>query len=28
VEPEESFRDYLRVKREKMGHLSESMPVR
>ncbi|HET8635694.1 MAG TPA: GTP cyclohydrolase II [Acidobacteriaceae bacterium] len=28
VEPEESFRDYLRVKREKMGHLSESITVR
>lgn len=28
VEPEETFRDYLRVKREKMGHLGESLPVR
>jgi GTP cyclohydrolase II len=28
VEPEESFRDYLKVKREKMGHLSGSLPVR
>src|SRR6185312_8411919 len=28
VEPEETFRDYLRVKREKMGHLGESIPVR
>jgi GTP cyclohydrolase II len=28
VEPEETFRDYLRVKREKMGHLSDSLPVR
>jgi GTP cyclohydrolase II len=28
VEPEETFRDYLRVKREKMGHLSESITVR
>lgn len=28
VEPEEGFREYLRVKREKMGHLSDSLPVR
>ncbi|MFZ0663205.1 MAG: GTP cyclohydrolase II [Acidobacteriaceae bacterium] len=28
VEPEESFREYLRVKREKLGHLSDSLPVR
>lgn len=28
VEPEETFREYLRVKREKMGHLSDTLPVR
>jgi GTP cyclohydrolase II len=28
VEPEETFREYLRVKREKMGHLGEALPVR
>ena len=28
VEPEESFREYLKVKREKMGHLSDSLPAR
>jgi GTP cyclohydrolase II len=28
VEPEETFREYLKVKREKMGHLSDSLPAR
>ncbi|HEX5236796.1 MAG TPA: GTP cyclohydrolase II [Silvibacterium sp.] len=28
VEPEDSFRDYLKVKREKLGHLSDSVPAR
>lgn len=28
VEPEETFREYLRVKREKMGHLSDIVPTR
>ena len=28
VEPEDTFRDYLRVKREKMGHFSDTAPVR
>lgn len=28
VEPEETFREYLRVKREKLGHLSDSLPTR
>ena len=28
IEPEETFREYLKVKREKMGHLSDSLPVR
>ena len=27
VEPEDTFRDYLRVKREKLGHLSDSLTV-
>lgn len=26
VEPEDTFREYLRIKREKMGHLSDSVP--
>ncbi|MGH9588222.1 MAG: GTP cyclohydrolase II [Acidobacteriaceae bacterium] len=28
VEPEDTFREYLRVKREKLGHLSDSLPAR
>ena len=28
IEPEDTFREYLKVKREKMGHLSESLPTR
>jgi GTP cyclohydrolase II len=28
VEPEDTFREYLRIKREKMGHLSDGLPVR
>ena len=28
IEPEETFKKYLEVKREKMGHLSDSLPVR
>lgn len=28
VEPEDTFREYLRVKREKLGHLSDSVPTR
>jgi GTP cyclohydrolase II len=28
IEPEETFRKYLKVKREKMGHLSDSLPTR
>lgn len=28
VEPEDTFREYLKVKREKMGHLSDKVPVR
>jgi GTP cyclohydrolase II len=28
IEPEETFREYLKVKREKMGHLSGSVPTR
>ena len=28
IEPHDTFRHYLKVKREKMGHLSESVPTR
>ena len=28
IEPEDTFREYLKVKREKMGHLSDSVPSR
>jgi GTP cyclohydrolase II len=28
IEPEDTFREYLKVKREKMGHLSDSLPIR
>lgn len=28
IEPEETFREYLKVKREKMGHLSDGVPSR
>lgn len=28
IEPEDTFREYLKVKREKMGHLSDSLPAR
>jgi GTP cyclohydrolase II len=28
VEPEDTFREYLKVKREKMGHLSDGLPTR
>jgi GTP cyclohydrolase II len=28
IEPEDTFREYLKVKREKMGHLSDSLPSR
>jgi GTP cyclohydrolase II len=28
IEPEETFERYLRVKREKMGHLADSLPVK
>jgi GTP cyclohydrolase II len=28
IEPEESFREYVKVKREKMGHLSDSLSTR
>ncbi len=28
IEPEDTFRDYLKVKREKMGHLSDGQPTR
>ncbi len=28
IEPEDTFRDYLKVKREKMGHLSDGLPTR
>ena len=28
IEPEDTFREYLKVKREKMGHLSDSLPTR
>jgi GTP cyclohydrolase II len=28
IEPEETFERYLRVKREKMGHLLDSLPIK
>lgn len=28
IEPQDTFREYLKVKREKMGHLSDGLPVR
>jgi len=28
IEPEESFERYLQVKREKMGHILDSLPVK